>query len=142
MSPILTVTTWFRRYPAAQFLIALALALVSSPFTESGASFHVDATVAQHLPSFGGFIGVGANGFYYKQITGDSGSGARLGDFEGMTTGVGSVLSYVRPMGKTQLVAELKWLPGLDVEKRMKGDSSGSSWRFCFEIDLARLVQA
>ncbi len=41
----------------------------------------------------GGFIGVGANAFYYEQITGDSGSGARLGEFEGRTVGVGPVLS-------------------------------------------------
>jgi len=89
---------------------------------QSGTSLHLDATVAQHLPLLGGFAGVGANAFYYQQITGDSGSGARLGDFEGKTVGVGPVLSYVRPMGKTQLLVELKWLPELDVDKRMKGD--------------------
>jgi len=89
----------------------------------SGTSLHLDLTVAQHLPLFGGFVGVGANGFYYQQLTGDSGSGARLGDFEGMTYGVGPVVSYVRPLGnKTQLLAEVKWLPELDVEKRLKGD--------------------
>ena len=31
---------------------------------QSGDIFHVDATVAQHLPLFGGFAGVGANAFY------------------------------------------------------------------------------
>jgi len=30
----LPAVSWFRRYPAAQFLVALLLALVSSPFTE------------------------------------------------------------------------------------------------------------
>lgn len=89
----------------------------------SGTSFHLDATVAQHLPLFGGFVGVGANAFYYQQLTGDSGSGARLGDFKSMTVGVGPVLSYVRPLGnKSQLLAELKWLPELDVNNRLKGD--------------------
>ena len=39
--------------------------------------FHVDFTVAEHLPLFGGIIGIGANGFYYQQVTGDSGSGAQ-----------------------------------------------------------------
>jgi hypothetical protein len=88
----------------------------------SGTSLHLDLTVAQHLPLLGGFLGVGANGFYYQQLTGDSGSDALLGSFKGMTCGVGPVLSYVRQMGKTQLLAELKWLPELDVNKRMKGD--------------------
>ena len=39
-----------------------------------------------------------------------------------MTAGVGPVISYVRPIGKTQLLAEVKWLPELSVDKRMKGD--------------------
>jgi hypothetical protein len=89
---------------------------------QTGIEFHLDGTVAQHLPLFGGFVGVGANGFYYQQITGDSGSGAVLGSFEGRTVGVGPVLSYVHNIGKTSLVAELKWLPELDVQNRMKGD--------------------
>jgi hypothetical protein len=90
---------------------------------QSGDVFHLDATVAQHLPLFGGFAGVGANAFYYQQITGDRGSGASLGDFEGRTVGVGPVLSYACKLGKTDLVAEVKWLPELDVEKRLKGDT-------------------
>ena len=90
---------------------------------QSGTSLHLDATVAQHLPLFGGFVGVGANAFYYQQLTGDSGSGAQLGTFKGRTAGVGPVLSYAHKLGqKTDLVAEVKWLPELDVTKRMKGD--------------------
>ena len=89
---------------------------------QTGIEFHLDGTVAQHLPLFGGFAGVGANGFYYQQITGDSGSGAVLGSFEGRTVGVGPVLSYVHKIRKTSLAAELKWLPELDVQNRMKGD--------------------
>ena len=47
----------------------------------SGDIFHLDATLAQHLPVFGGIAGAGASAFYLKQITGDSGSGANLGSF-------------------------------------------------------------
>jgi len=89
---------------------------------QTGTQFHLDATIAQHLPLFGGVAGVGANGFYYQQITGDSGSGATLGDFEGRTVGVGPVLSYLRQFGKTTLAAEVKWLPELDTEHRLQGD--------------------
>lgn len=90
---------------------------------QSGTAMHLDATVAEHLPLAGGFVGVGANAFYYQQISGDSGTGARLGGFEGMTTGVGPVLSYVHPIGqKSQLLAEAKWLPELDTTHRLKGD--------------------
>ena len=89
---------------------------------QSGEVFHLDGTVAQHLPLFGGFAGVGANGFYYQQISGDSGSGATLGGFEGRTEGIGPVVSYAHKLGKVDFAAEVKWLPELDVQRRMKGD--------------------
>ena len=88
----------------------------------SGTQFHLDITAAEHLPLFGGIIGVGANGFYYQQITGDSGSGAILGDFKGRTVGIGPVLSYATKIFKKDLVAEVKWLPEIEVKKRLKGD--------------------
>jgi hypothetical protein len=55
----------------------------------TGNQFHLDGAIAEHLPLFGGFVGAGVNGYFYQQITGDSGSGAKLGGFEGMTAGIG-----------------------------------------------------
>jgi hypothetical protein len=89
---------------------------------QSGTSFHIDGTVAQHLPLFGGIAGVGAEGFVYEQITADSGSGATLGDFEGHTYGVGPVVSYAHKIGTVDFAGEVKWLPEVDVSKRLKGD--------------------
>lgn len=89
---------------------------------QSGNSLHLELTLAQHLPLLDGIIGVGANGFHYEQISGDSGAGAVLGDFKGRSTGIGPVLSYVRKVGRADLIAEVKWLPELDVEKRLEGD--------------------
>jgi hypothetical protein len=91
---------------------------------QSGDVFHIDLTVAEHLPLFDyGFIGVGFNAFYWKQFTGDSGAGAKLGSFEGLTQGIGPVLSYISPpiCGQT-LLAEVKWLPELDTSNRLEGD--------------------
>ncbi len=89
---------------------------------QSGASYHLDGTVAQHLPLFDGFAGVGAEGFVYYQITPDSGSGATLGDFEGHTIGVGPVVSYAHKIGSVDFAGEVKWLPEVDVQNRLKGD--------------------
>ncbi len=89
---------------------------------QTGSQFHLDFTVAEHLPLLGGVVGVGANGFYYQQITGDSGSGAKLGDFKGRTLGIGPVVSYMTKIWGKDLVAEAKWLPEIDVEKRLKGN--------------------
>jgi hypothetical protein len=89
---------------------------------QSGTQFHVDGTLAQHFPLLGGLAGVGVNGFWYDQITGDSGSGATFGAFEARTTGVGPVVSYVFKIGKVDMMAELKWLHELDTTKRLEGD--------------------
>jgi hypothetical protein len=89
---------------------------------QSGDSFHLDGTVAQHLPVFGGIAGAGAEGFVYEQITPDSGSGATLGDFEGQTIGVGPVVSYAHKIGTVDFAGEVKWLPEVDVQNRLKGD--------------------
>lgn len=95
-----------------------------NPDTEykSGTQLHLDMTAAQHLPLVGGIVGIGANGFYYQQVSGDSGSGALAGDFKGMTIGVGPVVSYIRKICGIDLAAEVKWLPEIDVKKRLKGD--------------------
>jgi hypothetical protein len=89
---------------------------------QSGTQFHIDGTLAQHFPMLGGLAGVGANGYWYQQITGDSGSGATYGDFEAMTTGVGPVVSYVFKIGKVDMIAEAKWLHEVETQKRMQGD--------------------
>ena len=89
---------------------------------QSGQVFHIDATVAQHLPLGKGLIGIGASGFYLQQTTGDSGSGARLGSFEEMTAGVGPILSYAGQIGKTAFGAELKWLPQIGTQNTLNGD--------------------
>ena len=91
---------------------------------QSGDVFHIDATLAEHLPLFGhGIIGLGANAYYWKQFTADTGTGARIGSFETQMIGIGPVLSYVSPpiCGHT-LVAEVKWLPQLDTLKTLQGD--------------------
>ena len=88
----------------------------------SGDILHIDFTVAQHLPFLGGSIGVGANGYRYRQITGDSGSGAVLGPFEAEQVGIGPVVCTFRKMGKTTLLIDVKWLPQIDVENMMKGN--------------------
>ena len=90
---------------------------------QTGNQFHLDLTAAEHLPLFGGIVGVGANGFYYQQVTGDSGSGAAtLGEFKGRTVGIGPVVSYITKVSQKDLVAEVKWLPEMSVENRLKGD--------------------
>ena len=89
---------------------------------QSGSLLHFDAAIQQILSVGSGFMTLGAEGFYFDQVTGDSGAGAVLGDFKGRTAGLGPVLGYIQPLGKQSLAFELKWLPELDTKNRLDGD--------------------
>ena len=89
---------------------------------KSGDVLHVDASVQQIFPLGSGFANVGAEAWYFDQVTCDSGSGATLGCFKGRTSGAGLVLGYIQPIGKEKLLFELKWLPELETKNRLNGD--------------------
>jgi hypothetical protein len=89
---------------------------------QSGSLLHFEGVIQQIVPVGSGFMTLGAEGFYFEQVTGDSGAGATVGDFKGRTAGLGPVLGYIQPFGKESLVVELKWLPELDTKNRLEGD--------------------
>jgi hypothetical protein len=88
----------------------------------TGVQLHVDGTLAQHFPLWGGLAGVGINGYWYEQVQGDSGDGATLGDFKGRTAGLGPVLSYASKINDVDVIAELKWLHEMETKLRPEGD--------------------
>jgi hypothetical protein len=89
---------------------------------QSGVQLHVDGTVAQHFPLFDGLAGLGVNGYWYEQVSGDSGAGATFGDFEARTAGLGPVLSWTKKVGGVDVIAELKWLHEMETRRRLEGD--------------------
>ena len=90
---------------------------------KSGNLLHFDGAIQQILPVGKGLMTLGAEGFYFQQVSCDSGSGATLGCFKGRTTGLGPVLGYIQPFSKTEsLVLEFKWLFEMDVKNRLDGD--------------------
>ncbi|WP_157961617.1 SphA family protein [Acuticoccus kandeliae] len=88
----------------------------------SGSAVHIEGSVQQLFPLGKGFIGVGANAFFYAQITDDSGAGANLGGFRGRSVGIGPVLDYIVPIGSSTALIEARWLPEIDTKNRVKGD--------------------
>jgi hypothetical protein len=92
----------------------------------SGDQVNLEWLVAQHLP--GGFS-VGVTGYYYQQITGDSGSGATNGSFLGRTAGIGPALGYT---WKDKLTVNAQWFHEYDTSRRFEGDviSLNVGWTF------------
>jgi hypothetical protein len=90
---------------------------------KTGTEVHVDSTFAQHFPWAGGLAGVGLTAYWYQQVSGDSGSGASFGSFEGKTNGIGPVLSFVGTASGHKTLSELRWMHEYDVQKRLSGDT-------------------
>ena len=85
---------------------------------KSGANVHWDVTL--------GFIvsdrlQVGRSGYLYQQVVGDSGSGAKLGEFKGEGLGLGASLSYVFDPTRP-LELQFEWIHDLHTENRLGGD--------------------
>lgn len=90
---------------------------------QSGDQAHIESTLMQHLPLWGGNGGFGVSAYWYQQITGDSGSGANFGDFKAKTIGAGPLVTYGFKAGGIDITAELKWLHEFDTERRAEGDT-------------------
>ena len=68
---------------------------------ESGTDFHFEWAIGHELCS--GLV-VGVAGYDYRQLTGNSGSGPRLGPFEGSVDAIGPALTYTTLVGTTPLI--------------------------------------
>ena len=60
----------------------------------NGIDFHVDWAVSQFI---GKSVHVGIVGYVYQQVTGDSGTGAKLGDNKGRAIGIGPQIGFFFP---------------------------------------------
>jgi hypothetical protein len=85
---------------------------------KTGTEFHAEAAAMMHLSRA---FSIGLNGYAYKQISGDSGSGAVLGDFKGQVFAIGPALDYTFLVGHTPVVTNLRYFYEFGVENRLQG---------------------
>jgi hypothetical protein len=87
---------------------------------QNGIDWHLDWGASQFLsPS----LQVGAVGYFYDQLTGDSGSGAKLGPFESRVIGIGPQIGYLFPLAGLQGYVNLKGYDDFDAHARPSGYS-------------------
>ena len=86
----------------------------------SGTEFHLEGAVMTHLSKD---FALGVAGYQYAQITGDSGSGAMLGPFEGRASAIGPNLTYNFMAGQTPVLTSVRWLHEFDATNRVAGDA-------------------
>ena len=87
---------------------------------KTGTEFHLELAAMQN---FSKSFALGVAGYYYEQVTGDSGSGARLGDFEGRVLGVGPAVNLTFELGKIPVSTNLKYFHEFDAKNRLEGDA-------------------
>jgi len=86
---------------------------------QSGDEFHIDYVFNQFLSES---LAIGVLGFYYKQLSGDSGDGALLGDFKAEASGIGPALMWIPTQYEGAVAFVAKWLSEFNTENRLEGD--------------------
>ncbi len=96
---------------------------------QTGTEFHLDFTANQFLSET---FALGVRGYYYNQFTGDSGDGARLGDFQGESFGLGPGFIWFPAFADGKLAVLGKWIHDFDATNRFESDYGTLSvaWTF------------
>ncbi len=114
--------TWFHKATGTELTVLPGIMLnMSNPATDyrSGNEFHLDFMANQFLaPTFA----LGVQGYWYKQIDGDSGNGAVLGPFMGESFGLGPALLWAPEFLQGRAAIVLKWLHDISNTNRLNGD--------------------
>ncbi|WP_348928836.1 transporter [Aquabacter sp. CN5-332] len=84
----------------------------------TGTEFHVEWAATKTLSKE---WSIGILGYYYQQLTGDSGSGATLGAYEGRIAAIGGTIAYNFEVGKTPVSTRLKVFQEFAAENRLEG---------------------
>jgi hypothetical protein len=96
---------------------------------KTGTEFHVDFVINQFLSET---FAIGVRGYYYKQVSGDSGSGAVLGSFKSDSFGIGPGFFWTPKSAGGKLVVQGKWMHDFNAENRFESDygTLGIAWKF------------
>lgn len=99
----------------------------------NGDSVHLDWGASQFLSEH---WHVGLVGYFYQQITPDSGSGAVLGDFKSRVAGAGPQVGYLFKMGDKDAYVNLKGYQEFDTRNRPEGWSAWLTLALPLDADI------
>ncbi|RJF91109.1 SphA family protein [Sphingomonas cavernae] len=86
----------------------------------TGNEFHLEAAAEK---TFSPTFSAGIQGYYFKQISGDSGAGARLGAFKGEVIGLGVTAATNVVLGKAPATFRIRVLKEFEATNRLEGAS-------------------
>lgn len=106
---------------------------------KTGDEFHLEWGATKYLTKE---FTIGMVGYFYQQLTPDSGGGARLGAFEGRVVALGGTFGYTFEVGKIPVSTRLKGYREFDVQNRMEGTAGFLTVAFPLWIDTGSQVAA
>jgi hypothetical protein len=124
--------TWFNPESGTEVSIAPGI-MVNTENTatdyRTGTEFHMDFAASQFVSEN---LALGLRGYYYKQLTGDSGSGAALGDFKSESFGIGPGFVWIPETDGGQFTVLGKWMHDFSAENRFESDyfTLTGAWSF------------
>jgi hypothetical protein len=90
----------------------------------TGNEFHAEFFAGQHLPLWGGSVSLGVAGYFYQQVTGDSGAGAQLGSFKGRTIALGPSANFNAVyLNGPRVSLSARYYREFAVERRQRGNN-------------------
>jgi hypothetical protein len=113
--------TYFNQKTGREFSVVAGVTYnFENPDTDypNGNDGHLDWGASQFLSEQ---MHVGLVGYFYNQLSGDGGTGARLGDFKSSVNGIGPQIGYFFKMGERQAYINLKGYDEFDNKNRPEG---------------------
>ncbi|GJE14329.1 hypothetical protein FOHLNKBM_5403 [Methylobacterium longum] len=87
----------------------------------TGTEFHLEWSASKYLSQE---LSVGMVGYFYNQLTGDSGRGDRIGPFKGRVTALGGQIGYTFKVGVIPVSTNVRVLREFDVTNRFAGTAT------------------
>src|ERR1700712_1470602 len=87
----------------------------------TGTEFHLEWSASKYLSQE---LSVGVVGYFYDQLTGDSGRGDRIGPFKGRVTALGGQIGYTFKVGEIPVSTNVRVFREFDVTNRFTGTAT------------------
>ncbi|MER2265445.1 SphA family protein [Methylobacterium oxalidis] len=87
----------------------------------TGTEFHLEWSASKYLNKE---LSIGLVGYYYDQLTGDSGAGNRIGPFKGRVTSLGGQIGYTFKVGEIPVSTNVRFFREFDVRNRFTGTAT------------------
>jgi hypothetical protein len=91
-----------------------------NPYTQyqNGIDAHLDWAISPHVTDK---LHIGVVGYFYNQVTGDSGAGARLGEFKSRVAAIGPQIGFFIPVGDREGYLNLRGYYEFEAKNRLEG---------------------